>query len=431
MDYKEEDIRNILERKIETPNIDYKEGLIWNKNNHDARLEIIKDILAMANTKDGGKIVFGVNDKNHDFIGISNESYDSFDVTPVNTLLHQYVDPTFTCNVVKRIVDSKKLVIIDVPEFTEVPIVCKKSANSTSNKEVLKKGGVYIRTNKCTSELVSTADEMRGVLGRGIAKKGDELLDLIQKVISGKPIKTSSNIKKQYEQEIKDAQTFFDANLNSKAGYWEIVVYPTPFESNRIPNQLEAERVVNDSIVHLRGWDFPHKDSHGNSSNFSQGKQSFTVSDVINHQEAWRMYKSGLFIWREYFVEDLGGYEEDGKKVNSFVNTIYSVTEFVLFLKRVYAEKLKVDSVHLSIVLTECKDRKLVALQTGTLISGYYSCKEDRILIEKDIQTADLQASFEGIAREIIREIFMLFNWNDPNETMLEDWQKKLIEKGG
>lgn len=40
-------------------------------------------------------------------------------------------------------------------------------------------------------------------------------------------------------------------------------------------------------------------------------------------------------------------------------------------------------------------------------------------------------ASFEGVAREFIKEIFMLFNWNDPAESMLVAWQKKLLERGG
>jgi len=68
--------------------------------------------------------------------------------------------------------------------------------------------------------------------------------------------------------------------------------------------------------------------------------------------------------------------------------------------------------------------------QPGLLHRGYI-CNEDHIKVKRDIKTVDLMASFEGIAREFIGEIFMLFNWNDPAEHMLEDWQKKLLGHGG
>lgn len=41
---------------------------------------------------------------------------------------------------------------------------------------------------------------------------------------------------------------------------------------------------------------------------------------------------------------------------------------------------------------------------------------EEKILVKKDIKTVDLMASFESVARDFVREIFMLFNWNDDLE---------------
>lgn len=133
------DLDQLLKSKKETPNLDYKETLIWDRSHRDEKLEITKDILAMANTQDGGRIVFGVRDGDFEVVGLSNEAYDSFDTTPVNQFLHNYADPTFTCSVIKQEIEGKKVVVIDIPEFSEVPIVCKQSANSSSNTEILKK----------------------------------------------------------------------------------------------------------------------------------------------------------------------------------------------------------------------------------------------------------------------------------------------------
>lgn len=424
------DLDQLLKSKKETPNLDYKETLIWDRSHRDAKLEITKDILAMANTQDGGRIVFGVRDGDFEVVGLSNEAYDSFDTTPVNQFLHNYADPTFTCSVIKQEIEGKKVVVIDIPEFSEVPIVCKQSANSSSNTEILKKGAVYIRTKDCSSEPISTADEMRSILAIGLTRKSDELLGLIQKLITGKPLQETVEDKKLYEEEIGEAKEFFDSNLTAEVGSWELIAYPTTYNPDLIQNSIDAGNIVEQAVVRLRGWDLPHVDSHGNKSNFGKGKQSFTVSDRVQVQEAWRMYKSGLFVWKDYFKEDLRGYEQDGKKVLFFVSAIYSLTEIMLFMKRIYAETLGAESIHIELTLNGCKGRMLGEGQPGLLHWGYVS-SEEKILVKKDIKTVDLMASFESVARDFVREIFMLFNWNDPAESMLVDWQKKLLERGG
>lgn len=426
----DKDIETLLEAKNESPNLDYKETLVWDRSNRDSCLEIVKDFLAMANTQDGGKIVFGVRDSDFEFIGLSDEACESFDATPVNQLLRNYADPAFTCTVVKREIDGKKVVVIDVPEFSEMPIVCKQSANSNSNVEILKKGAVYIRTKSCSSEPVSTADEMRSILATGLMRKSDELLGLIQKLITGRPLQGTVEDKKLYEEEIAEAREFFNSSLTADVGFWELIVYPTVYDSDLIKNSVEAGNVVERSVIRLRGWDLPHVDSHGNASNFNKGRQSFTVSDRVQVQEAWRMYKSGLFVWKDHFKEDLRGYVQNGKKVLFFVSAIYSLTEIMLFLKRVYTEVLELETIHIELVLNGCGGRMLGEGQPGLLHRGYV-CNEEKILIKKDVKTVDLMASFESVARDFIREIFILFNWDDPVESMLEEWQKKLLKHGG
>lgn len=130
----DKDIGTLLEAKTESPNLDFKESLVWGKSHRDGCLEVIKDILAMSNTQDGGKIIFGVKDGDFEFTGLSEEAYESFDATPVNQLLRNYADPAFACSVVKREISGKKAVVIDIPEFSEVAIVCKQSANSRNSR---------------------------------------------------------------------------------------------------------------------------------------------------------------------------------------------------------------------------------------------------------------------------------------------------------
>jgi predicted HTH transcriptional regulator len=135
------EIEHFLQLKSEGKNLDYKQGLNWATCSNDEKAEIVKDILAMSNTQDGGRIIFGVRDNDFEPLGMSDEESASFDQTKINDFLHKYTDPKFTCHVYKRVVDGKKFVIIDVPEFTETPIVCKQDANSSKGgKLILRRG---------------------------------------------------------------------------------------------------------------------------------------------------------------------------------------------------------------------------------------------------------------------------------------------------
>jgi predicted HTH transcriptional regulator len=54
----------LIHRRSETAHVDYKAGLEWNKENRDHQLELIRDMIAMANTPAGGTLILGVEDGN-------------------------------------------------------------------------------------------------------------------------------------------------------------------------------------------------------------------------------------------------------------------------------------------------------------------------------------------------------------------------------
>lgn len=423
-----EDIAKMIDLKKETPNLDYKVSLFWKSSHNDARLDIVKDILAMANMQDGGKLIIGVQDDN-EFVGLTEEEYKTFDVTQVNTYLNNYSDPVFNCSVIKREINGKKVVVIDVPEFKETPIFCKKAAHSSKdqNKEILKKGGLYIRTDACESALLGSADQMRSLMRRSFLKQKDELVATIDNLISGKVAKNEKEPDK-YKSEATDALKFLKSQVENFDSRGKIAIFmkPEPYDQ-RFLNQAEAGDAVQEAVVRLRGWDFPYVDMNGGYANFSDGKQSATISGSIPHYEAWRVYKSGFFAWTKVFREDLEGLHD--KKILYFIGVIYQITEAMLFAKRLYSEKLGIDKLHVEILLTDCDNRFLFSNNTLTLSHERYKCLESRISIKRVVSTAEL-ASYKEVAKLFIKEIFMMFNWNDPNEGMLESWQIQL-SKGG
>jgi len=427
----EEDIKQLVARRTETKNLDYKQSMNWETSSKDEKASIVKDILAMINTQDGGRIIFGVRNEDFELTGVTSEDLKSWDPTKVNDFLHKYADPLHSCVVYKVDIEGKHVVAVDVPEFSEIPIVCKKDCHSAvdSSEHILKKGQIYIRTDKATSEGISSPEQTRELLGRALAKKGDELLGLIQRLIQGRPLKGSEESSRDYEKETRDAEDFFSRTIGDELqnrGHWAVYARPVRYEPRRIADQKRIKEILERSQVRLRGWYFPHIDPN-ELSNFGQGTQCHIIWDRF--REGFRAYRSGFFFAKKAFWEDVEQRKsQDGKPVLSFVYAIWLLTEFFLFFKRYYEAFAPDEDIIVKIVLSRTLDRKLASFDPLISLHGWHICKEDSIAIEENIKVVDLRASYKEIANRVIREVFTVFNWDTVSEKVVDDWQKKLIE---
>jgi hypothetical protein len=432
MDNDSEEILRIINQKQENKNIDYKECFNWINAQNDQKFDIVKDILAMSNTKDGGKIIFGLKDKTFEHIGLSKDDFSSFDQTKINDFLQKYTDPKYSCQVIKKQINDKYVIVIDMPEFADDPIICKRDAHSSVNQEqILKKGQIYIRTENATSQMLPSAQEMRELLGRAIAKKGDNLLRMIEGLIKGKEVVPTQNALDKYNAEIdiaREKTEQFNKNINVR-GRWELIMYPAVYDSNRITDQKDIKQSIVQNEVNLRGWNFPHTDSHGGASYFNGGWQSATVWD--KHLEAYQAFNSGLFIWKRTFWEDTDGQlSKKGRNILSYVSAIWTITEIMLFAKRYYERNALDETIIINILLCGTNNRALSDQDRATMFwEDEYIALEDPIERKTERKYIDIQTDFEGIARDFVKKIFMLFGWEDISEAVIQDWQRKLIER--
>jgi predicted HTH transcriptional regulator len=113
----DDEIKKLLAHKCERPDLDYKEGFAWTKDNRDKKYELIRDLMGMANTKDGGRIILGVRDGDFEFIGLPDDLYNSIDPNNIVQTAHDNSAPKLNCEVIKRLIDGKKVVVLDVAEF--------------------------------------------------------------------------------------------------------------------------------------------------------------------------------------------------------------------------------------------------------------------------------------------------------------------------
>ena len=432
----EERIRELVLLGNENRNLDYKGAFSWDEASTDEKCAIAKDVLAFANTRDGGVILVGVNDKTGAPEGLTEEQFASFDQTKFNSFVHRYTDPRHTVSIHRMTLDARKLVAIDIPEFGDVPILCSRDAHSSSNqsKLILKRATLYKRTEKATSEAIEGADEMRELLNRGLLRRQDELLRAIKQIVLPNETTQTPELGAEFKAEIDDAERFFygfEGNNLVKGAYWSLQLRPETYIVNRISSASQLQKLVQEAAISLRGWTFPivGRVSAAVWTNFQGGSQSSFLGGETSAPEALRAYKSGLILWRRGMAEDYW-YDSRIRGAVSFIALIYSVTEWVLFAKRFFEVILSIDDgIQIVVRSSGMEGRRLISADPGAPLFKDYQLTVSEFEIRENVVASALRADPEAIARRIMRRIFELFNWNDPDENMLQSWQQKLIRR--
>ena len=130
--------------------------------------KIVRAVLGMANRRDGGRVVLGVEEdgKKLEPVGLSQDQLDTWDHDGVAGVVAGYADPFV--NLTTKIVEhgGNRFVVLTVVEFEEVPVLCKKDY-----PDVLVQGACYVRRlgSPGTSEIPTQA-EMRDLLAMATEK---------------------------------------------------------------------------------------------------------------------------------------------------------------------------------------------------------------------------------------------------------------------
>ncbi|KPJ58158.1 MAG: hypothetical protein AMS15_09095 [Planctomycetes bacterium DG_23] len=164
----EEALIELIIHGREERNLEYKGSLSWKYNT--TRAEAAKTCMGMANIPDGGAIVFGVKEMSrnqYEPIGMKSSHFESFNQDDVSDYVNGYADPYVELKVSKVPHDGKKFVIIQVQEFSELPVICKKNG-----PEGLKKGAIFTRPRRKNETVaVPSQTEMREILDSAVDKR--------------------------------------------------------------------------------------------------------------------------------------------------------------------------------------------------------------------------------------------------------------------
>ncbi|MCB8979769.1 MAG: ATP-binding protein [Ardenticatenaceae bacterium] len=131
--------------------------------------KVVRAVLSMANKRDGGMVIIGIDeDSNGQPVptGLSASELATWSYDDFADSLSRYADPNVSFDLDILEYQASKFIIINVNEFDDIPILCKKD-----HSHILREGACYIRTRRKpeTSEIPSQS-EMRDLLDLATVK---------------------------------------------------------------------------------------------------------------------------------------------------------------------------------------------------------------------------------------------------------------------
>lgn len=172
-------VDSLISNGREERHVEFKQTMNW--SDAATKSKVVKTSIAMANLRDGGFIVFGIERQSDDSyvpVGMKPEDYDSFKQDDISMEVNNYADPFVELTVQKLERDRKLFAVIQIREFLELPVLCKRDG-----VERLRSGAIYVRPRRKfeTAELPSQAD-LREILDLAVEKKIRNFFSQIERV---------------------------------------------------------------------------------------------------------------------------------------------------------------------------------------------------------------------------------------------------------
>jgi predicted HTH transcriptional regulator len=174
-----ERVVNALDRCQESQGIEFKESAPW----ESLKWSIVCTAMAMANLRDGGIVVIGVSERGTtwELTGVKPEHLETYDIDKIIDVINKYASPNVDLDIViVKHESGVDFLAIQIREFNDTPIVCKK--NGPSGKSIVE-GAVYTRTpGIAKTTKVMKASQMHDLLELAAEKRARRILEVSRRI---------------------------------------------------------------------------------------------------------------------------------------------------------------------------------------------------------------------------------------------------------
>jgi predicted HTH transcriptional regulator len=169
----EQDFEALLALGHETNGVEFKGP--GSRSDKAFLARVVRAVLGMANRRDGGHVIIGVESTTLDPVGLEDDQARTWlNYDDLAASVNEYASPSVSFDLEALTSRNRKLVIIRVHEFQDIPVLCRKDFQSSREKKappILRRGACYVRSrHKPETSEIPSEKEMRELLELAIDK---------------------------------------------------------------------------------------------------------------------------------------------------------------------------------------------------------------------------------------------------------------------
>lgn len=429
-----QDLAELLATGSERYDVEYK-----NPGSRDDKAffsGVARAVLAMANRRDGGVVVVGVNEQRGSaatLLGLTAPQLATWNHDNVRDALAVYAEPSVDVDVHHVTLDGKTAVVIRVREFADIPVLCRKDG------EKVREGALYVRSRrKAESVEVPRQAEMRDLIELATEKRLRAFFQTASAAgirlggpagVTATPLLVTDAA--QYQREL-DAMMLAASEKARHRGFWRVSIHPQRYVPNRVPNIMALTPIMRAAAVQYRGWPYP---------SVLARKEAVIGTDWIEveideriHVEHWRFHQSGHFtqvmgFWEDWYEQDVLTRPNEMPVANETFGVDFAVgtlTEIFEFASRLAASEAGADAMVIHIAAHRLKGRRLTlppnrAPFLSPYVANIESFEFPPVTVERDALLSDPRRPAVDAAGEVLKR----FGW-DAGSQMLASFQPPL-----
>lgn len=414
-----DDLRRYIEATGENGLVDAKRAMKW--DDVEAKASLARDIVAFANSEGGGAIVVGkkeLDDGTFEIDELTEDQSASFDTTAVADWINSRFEPAiaFTCH--RVLYEGKRVVVIVVSEFSELPTICVKQCQVPDKGNLIQRGEIIVRSENGSSTRLQTRDQLATLISRALLKREDRLREIFDRVITGRTAESKPTDESKFDQQVLEIETSLkpDIDQTSKLGEWRFVIHGERFE--------RKWHSVSELISAIERRQVPRW--HGFPSRYLRALPTeWGVASELNYRSLWAMTYEGLVYYVEDYSENHAEYRSRwmpmsgkprptlpaGKWMDS-VWPIYQICMYFDFASRYAAEFDAAENLRIAIEASGLNGRELLCVDpmVSTADIGDYSpSKAQAYRFSRTLPAGALQAEWKELAADASHSFLQLF----------------------
>lgn len=420
----EDQVAELLEVNHEVRVAEFKSA--GSPNDKEFLAKVARACLAMANQRNGGHLLIGVDDEDptQGPSGLSDDEVAAWlEFDKISAKINSYADPPLALEIAERKHPSgARLVVIEVGEFGDSPVLCKKDFG-----RILSCGQLYTRSlSKPESSQYYSQAELREVIDIAIEKG---LRAFVSRARNA-GIELGPGDAERYDERFSSFNGDADVQKMHAGMYFDMRFRPIPFELTRIAFE-DLESTMQGVQIRRPSMTFPIM-----GYEFENSQHAITWRRSGQLPTLWRLDQSGGFaltrLLRDPGPDFDGHVDRNDPGVNGFIS-IFDIVAFVtvaLELSVRMMNALGIDDAECEIVLGGIQGIALVvgdSRRSG--LFGSYVYHDDSWFDTVELAAEDRGGDPAGRAAKISREIFLRFGWRAVTPELVVGIQESLRGK--